>query len=263
MAKEAKAVATHQTSAVANIDEMAKTLSQGQDEYGFGAGDAKIATLLLMQPASDMVSGSKAKLGDIVRNEDETVIAGLDKPLEVIPLYKFETVRFYNATDGKFVGEVPYVAGTKVDREGVENGIPVRKYRTINFFFLLPEDVKNGGYFPVLMRFKSTALRAAEDLASFVYKKKFFGKLPYDFTSAFEVERRKNEKNQNWATLKFKAGRPTTDQEKAIAKQMVTLINAKRYQVVDAEDADEVSEDRAAKPVVVDAEVVGQSEGQY
>lgn len=273
MKHEDKAVAVKtdaQALAQQEIGSAALALASGPDEFGLHANDIRIATLLLMQPASGMVSDGKAKLGDIVNNENEKVIGGPKKPIEVIALYKYETIRMYQAGDGKFVKELPYEG--KVDKEGTEVvgevKVNVRRYHTINFFFLLIEDLNRGEPFPVLVRFKSSSWKAGNQFASTLYKKRFFNKLPYDQTGSFGVrDDNKNEKNQRWASFTFAEGRETTPEEKQVAKQMIALINAKRYTVLEAEDADESSvgssntssntSPSAAKPTVVDIDVTG------
>ena len=246
------------------INDMANALAGGANEFGLSAADIRIETLLVMQPASGMVSDGKAKLGDVIRNDSEKVIANVGGSIEVIALYKFDTIRMYQSADGKFVKEIPYKSNVKVDKEGVEDNVPVRRYHTINFFFLLTEDIKAGEFFPVLMRLKSTSFQAGSKFASFLYKKSFFKKLPYEFTGILEIAKDKNEKNQHWARLDFKEGRPTTEEEQMVAKQMVALINAKKYIVNEAEDSDDAaSGPAAATQKVVQSEVVGQSAGEY
>lgn len=262
-----KALATVDTThgTLAELKAGALALSQGPDEFGLSAADIQIATLLLMQPASDMVAQEKAKLGDIVHNESEKVLGGLNKPVEVICLYKFETLRVYAAADGKFMKEFPYSPGQRFDKEGIEptetGDIIVRRYHTMNFFVLLTEDVRQGEAFPVLLRFKSSSLRAGSKFASMLMKKKLFNKLPFDFTGIFNVEKRQNEKKQNWCAFTFSEGRATTPEEKEVAKAMVSVINAKKYSVLETHDVEtEGSSDpvKAAKPVVL-----GSDEGEY
>jgi hypothetical protein len=247
------------------INDMAQALASGVDEFGLSANDIRIETLLMMQPASGMVSERKAKLGDIIRNESEKIIGGIDNPIEVIALYKFETVRIYAAADGKFLRETPYNPLVRLVKEGIEDGIPVKRYHTINFFFLLVSDIEAGEFFPVLMRFKSTSFKAGSKFASFLYKKKFFNNLPYDFTGIISAIHDKNEQKQHWAFLDFKEGRATTDEERTIARQMVALINAKKETVMAyASQADSQEESsHAPQPVVVNAEVIGQAQGDY
>lgn len=252
---ETQALAVHADTSLAeqqNIAGHALALSKGPDEFGLSASDLRIATLLVMQPSSGMVSDQKAKLGDIVNNENEQVIAGFDKPLEVIALYKYETVRMYQAADGKFVKEVPY-EGVKIVKEGYEEEVAVRRYHTLNFFVLLIDDIKKGEGFPVLIRFKSTSFTAGNKFASYLFKKKMFGnKLPYHQTGMLGLLRCQNEKKQNWAALTFSEGRPTSEQEQAVAQQMVAIINAKRYTVLEAEDVESSGEVVAAiEPTVV------------
>lgn len=258
---ETTAVAVQDTASLATqeIQNKALALAKGPDEFGLSATDIRIATLCLMQPASGMVSDQKAKLGDLINNEGEKVVAGLDKPIEVIALYKFETIRSYQASDGKFVKEEAYT-GKKVERDGLEDNIPVRRYHTINFFVLPVEDIKNGEAFPVLIRFKSSSYQAGNKFASFLFKKRHFGKLPYEQTGVFSIERRQNEKKQNWAAFAFAEGRKTTEAEQKNAIEMVALINARKYTILEAEDQDAevVSGDAGshAKPVVVEGDVL-------
>lgn len=263
--KETTVVVKQDANAVARAEIGSKALSmaKGPDEFGLSASDIRIPILMLMQPASGMVSDQRAKLGDIVINETEKVLTGIGgDPLEVIGLYKFDTVRSYAAADGKFIKEETYTG--KIDKEGVIDGVAVRRYHTINWFVLLVKDIEAGEGFPVLMRFKSSSFQAGNKFASFLYIKRMFNKLPFDYTCKFGVERRQNEKKQNWAALSFKEGRETTAQEKDLAKQMVAVINAKRYTVMDAEDLDDSdAAPAAAKPVVVEGVIVGDGKGPY
>lgn len=267
-AKETQAVATTTDTSLTeqqNIGAQALALSKGPDEFGLSAADLRIATLLLMQPSSGMVSDQKAKLGDIINNESEQVIGSFDKALEAIALYKYETIRMYQASDGKFVKEVAY-EGTKIVKEGYEDDVPVRRYHTLNFFVLLCDDIAKGEGFPVLIRFKSTSFMAGNKFASYLFKKKMFGnKLPYHQTGKLGSLRCQNEKKQNWAALTFSEGRETTEQERLVAQQMVAVINAKRYTVLEAEDTEASSSSASAAitPTVVgDGQSLGGS-GPY
>jgi len=247
--------------AVSNIAAQAMELAKRGDQFGLSASDMRIATLLLMQPPSAFVNENKAKLGDIVHNDNEQVVGGLDKAIEVVPLYKFETVRVYDMTDKspKFAYEVPYKKGDRVEKEGQEEiqtpegkrRAPVKRYHTINFFLLLVDEIEKGESMPVLVRFKSTSFTAGNKMASYLWKKMYFGKLPYEQTAMISVEKRQNEKKQTWASFCFAEGKPTSEAGKVVAQQMLAQINSQKYTINDRfEEADIESETQAAPTVV-------------
>lgn len=233
-------------------------------ELGVEVGDLVIPLVQLMQGTSALVGDDKAKLGDIVNMQTEEVLGSVTTPIKILPLKMFKTLRTYDVTDNgfKFLHEEPLTpANEKMDGEGTEGDIPVKRYHTMNFFVLLKSDLEKQEGFPCLVRFRSTGMNAGRALATHLYKRVHLRKLPY---SQFVELACRKEKKDTATYAVFSIGKPenASDTDMKAAEEWLATLATKSYKIDDRED---VSEERmnAAKPVVVEGAVVGQAAGNY
>lgn len=268
MSKKNQEVAVQQdelaTKAVALATE-AKERAVALQELGVEAGDLVIPSVQVMQNTSALVGDEKAKIGDIVNMATEEVIGGGDKSVRILPLKLFKTLRTYDVSQGfKFMGEQPLTPqAEKLVGEGEIDGKPVKHYATFNFFVLLKTDMDKGEGFPCLLRFRSTGMNAGRSLATYLFKLVFLRKKPY--SHFVELNTRKEKKDTNtYAVPVINTAKPTpaTQQELEVAESWLAMLAAGNYRVDDREDTPAENEGTAAKPVVVEAEVVG-STGKY
>jgi len=105
-----------------------------------------IPSIQIMQNTSALVGDEKAKLGDIMNMQTEERLGGFDKAALVLPLKLFKTLRTYDVTNNgfKFLHESPLTnQNDKLQGEGLEDGVPVKRFQTFNFFVLLKKDLED------------------------------------------------------------------------------------------------------------------------
>jgi len=237
------------------------------NELGVDAEDLVIPSIQVMQNTSALVGDDKAKLGDIMNMQTEERLGGLDKPVQFLPLKMFKTLRTYNVTDGgfKFLHEQPLnKQNEKLPGEGMEEKLSVKRFHTFNFFVLLKSDLDKGEDFPCLIRFKSTGMNAGRTLATHLYKQVFFRKKPYSSFIGMGVKKEKKDTNTYGVpTIDTKSTLAASAEELASAESWLAMLAAGRYKIDDREDLPTESSVTAARPVVVEAQVVGQADGEY
>lgn len=269
MSKETKAVAVKgeelQGKAL-EIRQAAAERAAQLKELGIETKDLVIPSIQVMQNTSELVSNEKAKLGQIVNMSTEEVIGGLDKPIQFLALKMFKTLRTYDVSSGfKFMSEEPLTpANEKLQGEATIDGVPVKRYHTFNFFVLLKSDLDKGEGFPCLIRFRSTGMNAGRALATHLYKLVFFNKRPYSmFVELFTKKDKKDTNIYAVPVIDTKKQLQASAAELQAAESWLAMLASGNYKVDDREDTHDEERMTAAKPVVVDAEVVGAENGDY
>lgn len=245
------------------IQASAQERALAMQELGVEASDLVIPSVQLMQGTSSLVGDDKAKLGDIVNMQTEEVLGSPDKPIKILPLKMYKTLRTYDVTNNgfKFMHEEPLTpANDKMDGEGQENGIPVKRYHTMNFFVLLKSDLEKNEAFPCLVRFRSTGMNAGRALATHLYKRVHLRQLPY--SQFVELSCRKEKKDTATYAV-FSIGKPenASAEDIKVAQDWLATLATANVRVDEREDT-AAETMAAAKPVVVDTVISGQA-GNY
>lgn len=219
------------------------------DEAPVSAHDIVMPTLLFMQQMSKLVASDKAKSGQIVGSLEANLVADRGSSAEVIPFGFYKTWITFKTVNGQeeFVGVEPYTAANATrKREDMIEGVPFKNYETINYYVLIPGDIKTGFYLPYLIRFKSTAYRAGKQLETFRAKLAEFKK-PHCF-STFQIttEQAENSKGQKYWVPKVSWGRDTTPEELKAVEHWYGQIKAGR---VKADESDLKTTTEAEAPV--------------
>lgn len=246
----------------------AQARAQELRDLGIDAKDLVIPLIQVMQNTSELVGEEKAKLGELVNMSTEEILGGIDKPIQILPLKAYKTLRTYDVSEGfKFMKEEPLNAvNDKLQGEGMVDGVPVKHYSTFNFFVLLKTDLQKGEAFPCLIRFRSTGMNAGRALATHLYKLVFFRKKPYSIF--VELSTKKEKKDTNYYAI------PVIDAKKQIkasaeemqeAENWLAMLAAGNYKLDDREDisGDMERGSTSAKPTVVEGEVLGKDDGEY
>lgn len=246
------------------MKQQASEMAEQMKELGIEATDLTIPVLLLMQNTSEAVGDGHAKLGDIMNSQAEEVVGSPEKPLEVIPLKMYKTLRIYNTAENppKFVREEPYEANVngRLPFEGLETDpvteetFPVKRYLNFNFFVLLKAEIESDQDFPAIVRFKSTSMPAGRQLATQLFKMAALRQLPYSQTVKITVGKEKKGSN-TYAVFGIGKGQKATDKEKAAAEKWLAMLSSVSYRVDEKEETE--AETAAKAPVVVEAEVAG------
>lgn len=208
------------------------------DEAPVAAQDILMPTMLLMQPVSKMVQDEKAKGGEFRDSLESKLLAEKGKTVEVIPFGFHKTWVRFARKDGAqvFEGIEPYTpANATRQREETVDGIDYENYETINYYVLIPDEIKSGIYLPYLIRFRSTGYMAGKRLETFRAKMAEF-KQPLCF-STFHIgsEQAENAQKQKYWKPTVTRGRDTTDAELQAVKKWNDLVKAGRVKVDDSD----------------------------
>lgn len=256
------------------IQAEAKERALALQELGVETKDLVIASIQVMQGTSALVGDEKAKVGEIVNMQTEEILGGVDKPIKILPLKMYKTLRIYNVANSsfKFLREEPLTAkNDKLSNEAMERiqtedgeiEVPVKRYHSFNFFVLLKTDMDKGEGFPCLIRFRSTGMNAGRTLATYLYKLVFFRKKPYStFISLLTKKEKKETAVYGVPVIDTKNTLAATPEEIQAAEDWLAMLAAGNYKV---DEREEFSEEigTAAKPIVMGAEVVGSEQGEY
>lgn len=261
--------------AVATQDDMqARMLALKEDaaqkqaqlaELGIDSGDLVIPLIQIMQGTSEMVGEGQAVLGEIVNMQSQEKLGAFDKPIKILPLKMYKTMRTYDVTNNgfKFMFEEPLTpANDKLTGEGVIDGVPVKRYHTMNFFVLVKSDLDKGEGFPCLIRFRSTGMNAGRALATHLYKRVHLRQLPY---SQYVELSSKREKKDTATYGAWVLGKPenASKEDMAVAESWLATLAKATVKIDEHDDVGAEERVSAAKPVVVDGEVVGSAAGSY
>lgn len=227
------------------------------EDMGISAGDLVIPKLLLMQNTSEAVGDGLAKMGDIIRNEDNKVLGGVGAPVEIIPLKLYKQWVIYDMSDSqpKFMRTENVTASNeKLPWEGHEDGKPIRRDMSMNFFVLLKADCDAGEAFPCVVSFRRTGIYAGKLLATHMYKMAAIGKKPYSKSVLLQVRKEKKDTN-TYAVYDIGAGQAVTPDAVSSCETWLEQLRVAKVQVKDS--GDDVAQEAAkpvAKPVVVESD---------
>lgn len=238
--------------AVAKAEDVSVPMAQAMEETGISASDLIIPKLHLMQNTSELVGEGKAKLGDVVNLQTMEVVGGFEKKVEVIPLKLYKTWVIYDMSGpkAKYARQEPVTPGNEnLPWEDKENGIPIRRDFTINFYVLLKDDVAKEEAFPIVISFKRTSLQAGKQMATQVFKMAALGKPSYNQTLLLGVSKEKKDTNY-YGVFECSKGNLTSEVEKAAAKHWLAMVNSMKYKVDDS-DLKATAEAVAQAPIVV------------
>jgi len=207
--------------------------------------DILIPRILCMQGLSDAVTEGKAKLGDLFENMNETVLGGIDSPIEFIP---FKLERVWKIMDGKAcVGIVPVVSNPErpdynenlsfedvIEVDG--KNTPIKRYRAMRFYALLPSELEEGGAIPYMLEFKSTSHKAGQKLATQMYtKNKMAGLSPASKTFFLHVRKESNDKG-TYGVMDVKVGELSSQSHVVAALDWFKMLNTSDVEIKEEEE---------------------------
>jgi hypothetical protein len=194
--------------------------AQDMNEWGTEAlesNDIMLPKLFLTQSTSELVGDGKAAIGDYVDSITEEKLGSITSPLEVIPFHMEKTYLTLKANGGEFVGKQADVGQTLPFEEMLPDGTAVKNYRTLDFYVLIPSQIKSGAALPYVLSFKSSSLKAGKKLATIMYVKNRMMSLPPAAT-VVELGGKKEKKETNtFAVADVKEKRKATNEELSVA----------------------------------------------
>lgn len=229
------------------------------------ASDVTIPKLLLMQGQSEFVAEGKAKLGDIVRSTTGEILGGASKGVEVIPLMSFKTWTILEKVGNRFeFRRVEPINADNVneDLEWFQDGIAWRRDRCLNFYVLLPADIKReaaaleklsktGAFpdpkdalLPCVLSFRRTSYGAGKSLSTHFLQAASFNRPPAVSTFTLSSKMEKNDQGTFYIFEVANSGM-TAVADLAVCKKWYETITQTKVKV---DDSDLVKPEKA-KPV--------------
>jgi hypothetical protein len=214
---------------------MAVTTGESWGAEGASNNDILVPRLMLMHDISDLVKERKADPGDIVGSVDGKVLAKFRQTLEVIPITTYREW-LVNEVDGKkekFLARFPITdQNESLEREGVENGKAVRRYRTLNFFVLLPGKLDE---LPFLLTFKKSNLMTGKQLSTHFQMSAMKRKPPA--STVFDLGAKdKSYDGNTFKVFTLAMGRQTSPEELSVAKNWYEVLNKQNVKVQEEYD---------------------------
>lgn len=213
-------------SKLANID-----LVSMIDDVPVDAKDYLIPSLLLMQSTSDLVKKELARTGEIRDSVSQAKIMERGKSMEFLAFSVFKSWITLTQKGSKYIRQVPYTAENCMwPRETTFDGVDVVNYETLNYYVLLPDEIKSGLYVPYLLSFRSTNYRAGKALETARAKLQEFKK-PLAFkVFSLSAQPAENDKG-SWFMYQVQESRNATDQELLAAKKWFDIVKSGKTRV--------------------------------
>ena len=197
--------------------------------------DFLIPKILLMQSTSELVKQEKARAGEIRGSVDTNKIADREGKVEIIPFTVYKTWVTFLKKGSTFVRQVPFTPeNCTLPREEMVDGHEVVNFETLNYYCLLPDEIKAGMFMPYVVSFRSTSYTAGKTLESMRAKLAEFKKpLPFK-TFWLSSNPRKNDKGSFYA-YGITESRNTTDAELEAVKKWYQLVKGGGARVDESE----------------------------
>lgn len=236
--EQAKALATKEEQNKLALAEKFKSLGEGEAEVE--ASDLLLPKILVMQPTSKMVKDEKGKIGELRDSLSSKLIAAKEKPVEVILFQPFKTWVEFDKSSGseKWLKTVPYTPeNSSVAQEEVIDGKKIVRYKTQNYYALLPSEIEAGEYIPKVVSLRSTGYMTAKKIESRrIFMKQFSKPLPFQVFT-FTTTAKTNEKG-SWYVIDPADARDATDKELSAVKNWSDLIKRSNVKIDDSDVAE-------------------------
>lgn len=227
------------TKAIAKKEETQLATYGGlMDDTPVDVRDIIIPKLVLMQSISKAVADEKARAGEIRGSIDLQKITEREGSVEIIPFHVYKTWVTLSKGGSEFVRQVPLtMANYNWPREELLGGKEVVNFETINYYVLLPEEIKKGVFMPYVVSFRSTSAMAGKTLETHRARLKEFGKpLPFK-TFKLGSQAKKNDKG-NFFVFTIAESRDTTDAELDAVKHWHAIVKSTTVRVDESDVED-------------------------
>jgi len=237
----------------------ALTSQQLTEDWGVPTGpsqDMVIPKILAMQGMSDLVMARKAMIGEFRDSLSGKLIGSIDKEFEVIPFY---CQKLWDISHQQADGQFKYIRSmtlveNPLDKEYNDNlpweteektldGKLVRckNIRRLNFFVLLPEEIKTGAAMPYVLSFKSTGLKEGKKIWTSMYIRNAKAQIaPAAFSFVIGGKMVTNDKG-TFVVMNTAPGRRTTDSELKECLAWLKLVRQTNVKVDNSDINEEVS----------------------
>lgn len=206
---------------------------------GSHAEDNLIPRIQLLQAMSEQCKTGTNRPGELVNSLSGEILAKPNEGVEVIPISMYrewQIMKKISETQFEFLRNEPITdLNTNWAKDDMENGYPIRRNRTLNFFVLLPTALNK---MPFLVSFRKTSLQAGKKLATHFSLCRYEGKPPASTVFSLSAKY-KTWKSNSFHVFEVAQKRDTQLTEMEKAYQWYQLINQKS--VVVAEEAEAVA----------------------
>lgn len=148
----------------------------------FSMNDFIIPKILPLQQMSDKVLNKQGEYGEFRDTVSNEKFGDLEHPVEFIPFYsqsywiEFDMVKSKSGVKREFARIVPIVKNPlspdyNDDLPLVDEENNIERDRVLEFYVLLPEQVKEGRALPYVLSFRRTSLRGGKKLMTQMYVK--------------------------------------------------------------------------------------------
>jgi len=179
----------------ANVEDWGPSEISGQDVI--------IPRILLMQPTSDLVVEGEAAFGEFISSLDNTKLGDFKKPFEIVPICMDKAWVEYDVTQGddfknkKFLRTVKITpANEAYPYKDTEDGgkVKIMRDKCMNFYVLLPSELKIGGAIPYLLSFRRSSIDGGKTLITQMeVKNKMAKKAPAGVICEISAEKKTND----------------------------------------------------------------------
>jgi hypothetical protein len=192
-----KDLTTKQTQAVAAPTDLADWGTENKIGQ-----DLLLAKILPMQPMSDLVTDSKAAIGEFRDSVSGAKLGSIAEPLEFIPFHveKMWDVLVKNGDKFEWDHSMPLIEDAMnpayndnlpwADKN--PDGVDIKRVRRMNFYVLLPSEIASGVAIPYILSFKSTSYKEGKKVLNQMYLRNRKAGLPppaYSFLLAGTKEK--------------------------------------------------------------------------
>lgn len=213
--------------------------------------DILIPRVLLMQPMSELVTSDRVKVGDLLKSTTKEVLGNKENPFKFIPILSFKTWILEEKIGQRFEfrGIEEMNAGNKDDELEWKDatGNTFRRNRCINFYALLPEDIRternaleaagrgelpdpDDALLPILISFQRTGYQAGKELITHFAKAQHFQIPPAVTTFQMRSVMEKNDKGTYYVPAVDKFGK-TSVEDLAVCKKWYETLSKSRVKV--------------------------------
>jgi hypothetical protein len=251
-----------------------KQLANPEDLSAWGGGqaltskDILIGKILPMNFMSEKVKEEKAKYGEFRDTVFNKKFGDLKTPFEFVPIYmekkwiEFDVIaNKAGARKREYKQIIPIVdnptaAGYNDDLPYVDPEHNIERDRCMDFYVLIPEEIKTGEAIPYILSFRRTSIKAGQKLAMQMFQRNAKAGLPpAAVTMKLSGKTVQNDEGE-FVVMDVESARKTEKAEMQDAFEWYKLITAGKTKVDTSDYQEEAKARSGGKPIDV-------SEGDY
>lgn len=207
------------------------------DDTPVDMSDLLIPKILLMQGMSKLVGAEKALSGDMIDSISNAKLGNKESSIEVIPFHVTKTWVIFEEINGKLEYKeiVPFNETNATWKwDDVDQGVKIRRDKSINYYVLLPSEINAGMYMPYVVSFRRTSYQGGQKLETARAKFQLFKKPIFAKTFKLLAIKESNDKG-TFNRFDVETCRDTTPEEIAAVNKWRELVKAPHARVDDSD----------------------------